>query len=230
MFDINAKVHVDGRKIIRCKTEKAVYAAIAAGAIAHLISGSVSIKINNGTAEMWSSGSSTAEMRSYGNSTTTMRSYGNSTAAMWSFDNSTAEMRSSGNSTAAMAWLSIATPDAKTQAALTYQIAAPAEANANICAVLSMVREEKIAFDMANWHSQEIDADQSEYPCGTTHCMAGTAIILKGEQGREMERIFGTETAGKLILGAEAAEYFTSTNEEAMQFMQAVEAQMIEAG
>jgi hypothetical protein len=208
VIDINAELHPDGRKIVRCKTKKAVEAAIAAGAIAHLISGSVSIEIKTGTAMMWSSGNSTA----------TMESSDNSTATMWSSDNSTATMRSYGNSTATMAWLSDKAPDQKTALRLNYTIPEKNVADANIREVAPFVKNERQCFDMATWHSQDLN-DDGVFPCGTTHCMAGAAVFLKGEEGRKLETLFGTGQAGALILGAEAAKLFNVDNKTALKFL-----------
>jgi hypothetical protein len=64
----------------------------------------------------------------------------------------------------------------------------------------------KWGLDMAHWH------------CGTTHCRAGGAIVLAGERGAELEKLYGPEIAGRMIYRAStgrAPNFFAST-EDAM--------------
>jgi hypothetical protein len=47
------------------------------------------------------------------------------------------------------------------------------------------------ALDMGSWHS-----------CETTHCRAGWAVHLAGDEGRALERFFDTPLAAQLIYRA----------------------------
>jgi hypothetical protein len=49
--------------------------------------------------------------------------------------------------------------------------------------------------------------------------MAGAAVFLKGAMGRELEDLFDTNLAGRLILGAEASELFQEDNVTALKFL-----------
>ena len=65
--------------------------------------------------------------------------------------------------------------------------------------------------DMASWHGDG-------GACGTTHCRAGWAIHLAGEEGRALERRLGPSAAGALIY-AKSVGYvpnFHTSNEVAM--------------
>lgn len=95
---------------------------------------------------------------------------------------------------------------------LKYRIADEATTDANIRKVAEFVKRERQSFNMATWHSNDPDAE-GNYPCGTTHCMAGAAVLVC-ENGREMERLFGTEQAGLMLLGREAASYFLQTKSD----------------
>ena len=44
------------------------------------------------------------------------------------------------------------------------------------------------ALDMNSWHT-----------CGTTHCRAGWAIVLAGQEGAELEKKYGPSVAGTII-------------------------------
>ena len=71
--------------------------------------------------------------------------------------------------------------------------------------VLDSVGDDGAQLNMGNWH------------CGTTHCRAGWAITLAGDAGAELERLFGPETAGRLIYeastGRPAPDFFASNAE-----------------
>lgn len=56
---------------------------------------------------------------------------------------------------------------------------------------------DKPALDMDGWHTTYFDSEQNA--CGTAHCLAGWAVHLGGEEGYNLEKMFGSEKAGKLI-------------------------------
>jgi uncharacterized protein YjbI with pentapeptide repeats len=66
------------------------------------------------------------------------------------------------------------------------------------------------ALDMRYWHT-----------CDTTHCIAGWACHL-AENGKEIERKYGTQVAGLLLLGADAHSHFFDTNEEAREYLTSI--------
>jgi hypothetical protein len=61
---------------------------------------------------------------------------------------------------------------------------------------------------MGSWHS-----------CATTHCRAGWAITLAGEDGANLERQVGPSAAGALIYHASAGYVpdFHASNKDAME-------------
>ena len=65
---------------------------------------------------------------------------------------------------------------------------------------------------MSCWHT-----------CGTTHCRAGWAIHLAGEEGYALERFYGAALAGQLIYRESGSLIspvrFYDTNEEALEDM-----------
>ena len=65
---------------------------------------------------------------------------------------------------------------------------------------------------MESWHSD----------CGTSHCIAGWAIHLAGEEGARLEALNGSEIAGYILLGPEADGYFYSRKEDAIAWLQSV--------
>lgn len=72
----------------------------------------------------------------------------------------------------------------------------------------------KDKLDMENWHNV----------CGTTHCRAGWVVTLAGEQGKKLERMFGTPGAAWLIYKASDPNMkkcpdFYCTNEQAKASM-----------
>ncbi len=72
--------------------------------------------------------------------------------------------------------------------------------------------------DMGSWHT-----------CETTHCRAGWAITLAGDEGKSLENKFGPDAAGALIYGASYPSLpvpnFYASNTEAMEDMRARAAQ-----
>ena len=68
---------------------------------------------------------------------------------------------------------------------------------------------------MASWHGRDGNA------CGTTHCRAGWAIHLAGEDGYALEDAVGPSLAGALIIQAscpwiEKVPDFTASNDDAL--------------
>jgi hypothetical protein len=78
-----------------------------------------------------------------------------------------------------------------------HELAAPEILEARLRAVAEAALAEESALHMGSWHH-----------CDTTHCIAGWAIHQHGEAGYEMERKYGPETAGAILLGIEAANHF----------------------
>ena len=66
---------------------------------------------------------------------------------------------------------------------------------------------------MRNWHYGCDDAS-----CGTAHCIAGWACEL-GKNGKELEKKYGPEVAGLLLLGPEAHGHFFDDNYQAIQWL-----------
>ncbi len=62
--------------------------------------------------------------------------------------------------------------------------------------ILDQIEKEPKKFDMSSWHGTS--CDESNW-CNTTHCRAGYAICLAGKAGFELERKYGSETAGQMI-------------------------------
>ena len=67
------------------------------------------------------------------------------------------------------------------------------------------------SLDMGRWHS-----------CDTTHCIAGWAIHLAGDEGYELERKFNPSVAGLILLGAEAAKHFGLSDGDARKWLLSV--------
>ncbi len=65
---------------------------------------------------------------------------------------------------------------------------------------------------MESWHSD----------CGTSHCIAGWAIRLAGEEGARLAALNDPEIAGYILLGPEAHGYFYSKKEHAIAWLQSV--------
>jgi hypothetical protein len=68
--------------------------------------------------------------------------------------------------------------------------APPAPVIANIHTKMLEAVSQPSALDMGTWH------------CGTTHCRAGWAVTLAGEEGKALEEFFGTEQAAMQIYKA----------------------------
>jgi len=69
------------------------------------------------------------------------------------------------------------------------------------------------ALDMDDWHA-----------CETTHCRAGWAVTLAGEDGKELEAQIGTSIAAMVIYRASSdikvsSSMFYVSNEEALEDM-----------
>ena len=77
-------------------------------------------------------------------------------------------------------------------------------ARARLAEVAKHALAEPDALDMSVWHT-----------CSTTHCIAGWAIHLAGEYGRDLEERFGSRIAGNILLGIEGSQLFFLSTEEA---------------
>lgn len=64
------------------------------------------------------------------------------------------------------------------------------------------------ALNMRSWHNESCG-------CGSTHCIAGWAVHLEGEQGYALEREVKQPTAGYILLGLEASRLFFLDNDKA---------------
>jgi hypothetical protein len=84
-----------------------------------------------------------------------------------------------------------------------FAIATPEEAAPRIRAVAQAALETPDALNMGDWHT-----------CETTHCIAGWAVHLAGDEGKALEEKFGTANAGLVLLGSEAASHFYDTQEK----------------
>jgi len=84
------------------------------------------------------------------------------------------------------------------------RIADPETARARLAEVAKHALAEPDALKMGLWHN-----------CSTTHCVAGWAIHLAGEYGRDLEKRFGSCAAGNILLGVEGSQLFFLTKEEA---------------
>jgi hypothetical protein len=63
---------------------------------------------------------------------------------------------------------------------------------------------------MNTWHT-----------CETTHCIAGWAVHLAGDEGKALEEKHGSYLAGLALLGSEAAAHFFNNNEAATAWLRA---------
>jgi len=67
------------------------------------------------------------------------------------------------------------------------------------------------SLEMSQWHT-----------CKKTHCRAGWAVTLAGEQGKKLEKFFNTELAAMMIYDASCPGYkinparFYDSNEDAL--------------
>ena len=80
-------------------------------------------------------------------------------------------------------------------------------------AILEAVEAEPKLFNMSTYHT--------ETPCGTTHCMAGWAVHLAGEQGYALEKKIGPNAAGALIFAKSHGKvpYFYGSNDVALEWL-----------
>lgn len=83
---------------------------------------------------------------------------------------------------------------------------------ADIHAAIYAAASQPGALEMGAWHM-----------CGNTHCRAGWAVALAGEEGRELEKRFNTELAAILIYRESGHRIsparFYDTNDEALKDM-----------
>lgn len=63
---------------------------------------------------------------------------------------------------------------------------------------------------------------QAAEHCGTVHCIAGHAVAMEGEAGFALAFRNGHNTAGRLLLGEEAASHFFDTQFNALTYLQSV--------
>jgi hypothetical protein len=107
----------------------------------------------------------------------------------------------------------------------------PEQQEANLLHVARWIVERDLKnFDMAYWHQawgpglsrvtcgKEVMGKKVIDECGTVHCIAGTAQVMAGEVGfSELP-----STAGRLLLGGEAASHFFDSNEDGLNFLKKV--------
>ena len=76
--------------------------------------------------------------------------------------------------------------------------------------ILEKIETEGCSLEMDIWHT-----------CETTHCLAGWAVVLSGEAGKELEAKSTTYLAGRLLLGLDAkqASIFYSDDDVAMRWL-----------
>jgi hypothetical protein len=90
-----------------------------------------------------------------------------------------------------------------------FPIATPEQAAPRIAEVAKAALEAD-ALNMGVWHT-----------CETTHCIAGWAVHLAGDEGKALEAEHGTHLAGLSLLGHEAAAHFFDNNEAATAWLRA---------
>ena len=80
-------------------------------------------------------------------------------------------------------------------------------------------------FEMNFWHQAALafgfylqSPAKQYHACGTVHCIAGFAQAMAGELSFKMQ----PGTAGRLLLGEEAAKHFKDSNMEGLAFLKAV--------
>ena len=86
-----------------------------------------------------------------------------------------------------------------------------ADAPTRLRAVARAALADPSALRMSSWHT-----------CQTTHCIAGWAIHQAGELGRILEALHGSELAGRMLLGHEAALHFHDDDYDAREWLQSV--------
>ena len=85
----------------------------------------------------------------------------------------------------------------------------PAELAAErIAAVAESALANESSLNMLTWHS-----------CETSHCLAGWAIHLAGDEGARLEAEYGPQVAGLLLLGAEAHAHFFDNDADARAWL-----------
>lgn len=95
---------------------------------------------------------------------------------------------------------------------------------ANLEHVARFILAHQEFFNMSSYHQWSKrdengwKIDPYEHPCRTTHCIAGTAQIMAGLTGREIDPGY----AGLQLLGPEAYEHFYEENEDALAYLRAV--------
>ncbi len=94
-------------------------------------------------------------------------------------------------------------------AKLDFPIASPEQAAPRITAVAKAALQAE-ALNMNTWHT-----------CETTHCIAGWAVHLAGDEGKALEAKHGPYLAGLSLLGPEAAAHFYDNNEDATAWLRA---------
>lgn len=77
--------------------------------------------------------------------------------------------------------------------------------------IAKLVLAGKAELSMCKWHS-----------CNTVHCVAGWAIALGGPEGKTLEREYGSEVAGLLLLGPGAHSHFFDSDAGAREWLRAV--------
>ena len=93
-------------------------------------------------------------------------------------------------------------------AKIDFEIATPDQAAPRIAEVAKAAIADESALAMDTWHT-----------CETTHCIAGWAIHLAGEQGKALEEKFGPHIAGLSLLGTEAASHFYDSKADATAWL-----------
>src|SRR5579859_2280452 len=89
----------------------------------------------------------------------------------------------------------------------------PDEIAARLAAVAAHALKTPKSLYMNDWHH-----------CKTSHCIAGWAIHLAGEDGYALERKVGPGNAGLMLLGVEAAGHFHLNDEAAREWLSKVAA------
>ena len=92
---------------------------------------------------------------------------------------------------------------------LDFPTASPEQAATRIAAVARAALEAD-ALNMRTWHT-----------CETTHCIAGWAVHLAGDEGKALEAKYDTHLAGLSLLGHEAAAHFYDDHEDATAWLRA---------
>ena len=103
----------------------------------------------------------------------------------------------------------------------------PAQQEANLSHVASWVVERDLHnFNMDQWHAAPLHlfgitrkgSLHMLNTCGTVHCIAGFSQVMAGQKGFDLN----PETAGRLLLGEEAACHFRDSNEDGLAFLKEV--------